>query len=42
MKEIKRIGGMYGQMTRWGVYDTEGIAPTITASMGNGGAYTND
>lgn len=32
-RNIKRVGGMYGQTTRWGVYDDSGIAPTITASM---------
>ena len=32
-RNIKRIGGMYWQVTRWGVYDDKGIAPTITASM---------
>lgn len=37
--KIKRIGGMYGQTTRWGVYDKDGIAPTITASMGMGGGH---
>lgn len=38
-QEIKRIGGMYGQTTRWGVYDKDGISPTITASMGLGGGH---
>ena len=33
VREIKRIGGMYGQATRWGIYDKEWLAPTITASM---------
>lgn len=37
--KIERIGGMYGQATRWGVYSDEGIAPTITASMGLGGGH---
>ena len=32
-RNIKRIGGMYWQATRWGVYDDKWIAPTITASM---------
>jgi DNA-cytosine methyltransferase len=37
--KIERIGGMYGQATRWGVYSDEGISPTITASMGMGGGH---
>lgn len=37
--KIERIGGMYGQATRWGVYSDEGISPTITASMGLGGGH---
>lgn len=37
--KIERIGGMYGQATRWGVYSEEGISPTITASMGLGGGH---
>ena len=38
-KKIKRIGGIYGQSTRWGVYDEEGISPTITKAMGDGGGH---
>ena len=34
-----RVGGMYGQTTRWGLYDNNGISPTLTASMGEGGDY---
>lgn len=34
-----RIGGMYGQTTRWGLYDDKGIAPTLVAAMGEGGGY---
>lgn len=34
---IKRVGGLYEQATRWGIYDENGIAPTLTASMGMGG-----
>ena len=37
--KIERIGGMYGQATRWGVYSDEGLSPTITASMGLGGGH---
>ena len=34
-----RVGGMYGQSTRWGLYDDEGISPTLVAAMGEGGGY---
>ena len=34
-----RLGGLYGQITRWGCYDKEGKAPTLTASMGMGGGF---
>lgn len=37
--DIKRLGGLYGQATRWGIYDTEAKAPTLTASMGMGGGH---
>ena len=37
--EIKRIGGAYGQSTRWGVYDESGISPTLTKAMGDGGGH---
>lgn len=36
---INRLGGLYGQVTRWGVYDTEGLSPTITKAMGDGGGH---
>ena len=32
-----RIGGMYGQTTRWGLYDSNGLAPTLVAAIGEGG-----
>ena len=35
-KEIIRLGGFYGQATRWGVYDKNALAPTMVASMGGG------
>lgn len=38
--QIDRLGGMYGQATRWGVYNKEGLAPTLTAAMGEGGGHT--
>lgn len=38
--QIDRLGGMYGQATRWGVYNQEGLAPTLTAAMGEGGGHT--
>ena len=34
-----RLGGLYGQHERWGIYDIEGIVPTLTASMGMGGGH---
>lgn len=37
--EINRLGGFYGQATRWGVYDVRYIAPTLTAAMGEGGGH---
>jgi DNA (cytosine-5)-methyltransferase 3A len=36
---VNRLGGFYGQVTRWGIYDQDGKAPTITASMGMGGGH---
>ena len=37
--KIKRVGGMYGQSTRWDLYDKDGISPTITKAMGDGGGH---
>ena len=37
--QVLRIGGMYGQTTRWGLYDDKGISPTLVAAMGEGGGY---
>lgn len=34
-----RLGGFYGQVTRWGIYDQDGKSPTLTASMGLGGGF---
>lgn len=34
-----RLGGFYGQVTRWGIYDKDGKSPTLTASMGLGGGF---
>lgn len=34
-----RLGGFYGQTTRWGIYSEEGKSPTLTASMGMGGGF---
>ena len=39
VRVIDRIGGFYGQTTRWGIYNDNGISPTITASMGMGGGH---
>lgn len=38
--ELNRLGGFYGQVTRWGVYDPSYLAPTLTAAMGGGGGHT--
>lgn len=37
--KINRKYGLYDQVTRWGVYDENGLSPTITASMGMGGGH---
>lgn len=39
IKEPNRIGGFYGQNTRWGIYDEKAKSPTLTASMGMGGGF---
>lgn len=36
---IKHLGSLYGQHSRWGIFDTEGKAPTLTASAGMGGGH---
>ena len=36
---VKRVGGLYGQNTRWGIYDKDGKSHTLTASMGMGGGF---
>lgn len=36
---INRLGGLYNQVTRWGIYSKSGCAPTLTASMGMGGGH---
>ena len=38
--ELNRLGGFYGQATRWGVYDPKHIAPTLVAAAGMGGGHT--
>jgi DNA (cytosine-5)-methyltransferase 3A len=37
VRDIRRVGWMYGQTTRRWIYDKSGVAPTITASMWMGG-----
>lgn len=37
--EPNRLGGFYGQTTRWGIWDKENQAPTLTAAMGEGGGH---
>lgn len=39
MGKMHRLGGLYGQHTRWGIWDQDGIVPTLTASMGLGGGH---
>ena len=39
MNKIIEYGSLYGQHSRWGVYNSEGIAPTLTAAMGLGGGF---
>lgn len=38
-RKINRLGGLYNQVTRWGIYDENGLAPTLTAAMGMGGGH---
>ena len=40
MNKIIEYGSLYGQHSRWGVYNAKGIAPTLTAAMGLGGGHT--
>lgn len=37
--QIKFIGSLYGQHSRWGIYDLAYISPAITASAGLGGGH---
>ena len=37
--KANRIGGLYGQVTHWGIYDIDGKTPTLTAAMGMGGGH---
>lgn len=36
---VNRLGGLYGQHTRWGVFDVDGKVPCLTASAGMGGGH---
>lgn len=36
---INRLGGLYGQHTRWGIFDIDGKVPCLTASAGMGGGH---
>lgn len=38
-RKIIKEGSLYNQATRWGVFNENGISPTITASMGMGGGH---
>jgi hypothetical protein len=37
--KANRLGGLYGQVTRWGIWDTDGKTPTLCAAMGMGGGH---
>lgn len=37
--KIKFLGSTYNEHSRWGLFDSSGIAPTLTAAMGMGGGY---
>lgn len=37
--ELNRLGGFYGQATRWEVYHPNYLGPTICAAMGQGGGH---
>jgi len=39
MNKIIEYGSLYDQHSRWGVYNSGGISPTLTASMGLGGGF---
>ncbi|WP_304583932.1 DNA cytosine methyltransferase [Acutalibacter muris] len=36
---INRLGGLYDQDSRWGIYDPAGKCPCLTASAGRGGGH---
>lgn len=36
---INRLEGFYDQASRWGVYDENGISPTLVSAMGMGGGF---
>lgn len=38
-RKINRLGGLYNQVSRWGIYGENGLAPTLTAAMGMGGGH---
>lgn len=38
-KRLHRLGGLYNQDTRWGIWDANGVSPTLTAAMGMGGGH---
>ena len=38
---MNRLGGLYGQCTRWGIFDPDGKAPCLTASAGMGGGHVS-
>ena len=38
---MNRLGGLYGQCTRWGIFDPDGKAPCLTVSAGMGGGHVS-
>ncbi len=38
---LNRLGGLYNQKTRWGIWDVNGVSPSLTASMGMGGGHVS-
>ena len=37
--DLKKLGSLYNQASRWAVWDKTGVAPTLTSSMGMGGGF---
>lgn len=39
LNKIRLIDTLYGQHSRWGIYDKKSVSPTLCASMGEGGGH---